>query len=113
MLITSFGLFRNATAENSIALLKSGIFEYGKPKSVMTDHGSTYYANRKEAKQENTQLRIVLNALEIKHCVARVNRPQTNGKVERFFLSYKTEYATAVLRISEIISNTITKKDYI
>ncbi|HLD43034.1 MAG TPA: integrase core domain-containing protein, partial [Candidatus Nanoarchaeia archaeon] len=24
----------------------------------------------------------------------RVNRPQTNGKVERFFLSYKTEYAT-------------------
>ncbi|MBS3135985.1 integrase core domain-containing protein [Candidatus Woesearchaeota archaeon] len=25
--------------------------------------------------------------------MARVNRPQTNGKVERFFLSYKTEFA--------------------
>jgi len=35
----------------------------------------------------------VLDALGIKHYVARVNRPQTNGKVERFFLTYKTEYA--------------------
>jgi len=93
-LITSFGLFRNATAANSIALLKSGIFEYGKPKSVMTDHGPQFYANRKEAKQENTQFRIALDALGIKHYVAKINRPQTNGKVERFFLSYKTEYAT-------------------
>lgn len=93
-LITSFGLFRRATAENSIALLKSSIAEYGKPKCVMTDHGPQFYANRQECKQENTEFRIVLDALGIKHYVARVNRPQTNGKVERFFLTYKTEYAT-------------------
>jgi len=93
-LITSFGLFKSATAENSIALLKAGIAEYGKPKTVMTDHGAQFYANRTECQQENTQFRIVLDALGIKHYVARVNRPQTNGKVERFFLSYKTEYAT-------------------
>jgi len=93
-LITSFGLFKRATAENSIALLKSAIAEYGKPKSVMTDHGSQYYANRCEANQQNTNFRIVLNALGIKHYLARVNRPQTNGKVERFFLTYKTEYIT-------------------
>ena len=60
----------------------------------MTDHGSVYYANRPEADQNNTQFRIALNALGIKHYLARVNRPQTNGKVERFFLTYKTEYAT-------------------
>lgn len=93
-LITSFGLFRNGNAENSIALLKVGIAEYGKPKCVMTDHGSQYYANHPGANQENTQFRIVLDVLGIKHYVARVNRPQTNGKVERFFLSYKTEYVT-------------------
>ncbi|MBN4049168.1 transposase [archaeon AH-315-M20] len=93
-LITSYGLCKRATAENSIALLKAGIVNYGKPKSVMTDHGSQYYANRLECKQENTQFRIVLDALGIKHYVARVNRPQTNGKVERFFLTYKTDYAT-------------------
>ena len=92
--VTSFGLFKTATAQRSIALLKAGIASYGKPKTVMTDHGSQYYANRPECKQENTQFRIVLDALGIKHYVARVNRPQTNGKAERFFLSYKTEYAT-------------------
>jgi putative transposase len=93
-LVTSSGLFANATAENSIALLKSSIASYGKPKSVMTDHGSTYYANKGLPEEQNTQFRIVLDALGIKHYVARVNRPQTNGKVERFFLTYKTEYAT-------------------
>lgn len=93
-LITSFGLFKGATAENSIALLKSGIAEYGKPKAVMTDHGSQFYANKADCTEQRTQFRIVLDALGIKHYVARVNRPQTNGKVERFFLSYKTEYAT-------------------
>src|SRR3989338_6392488 len=38
-LVTSFGVFNRATADNSIALLKSGIASHGKPKSIMTDHG--------------------------------------------------------------------------
>lgn len=97
-LITSYGIFHRSTTENSIALLKTGISYYGKPKSIMTDHGAQYYANRQECKQENTQFRITLDALGIKHYLARVNRPQTNGKVERFFLSYKTEYATGTFR---------------
>lgn len=103
-LITSFGLFSNATAENSIALLKTSIAEYGKPKSVMIDHGSTYYANKAMPEEQNTQFRIALDVLGIKHYVARVNRPQTNGKVERFFLTYKTEYATgSFANISDFI----------
>ena len=92
-LITCFGVFKRATAENTVALLYSGIAEYGKPKAVMTDHGSQYYANYPNAKQENTLFRSTLNILGIKHCLARVNRPQTNGKVERFFRTYKEEYA--------------------
>jgi putative transposase len=93
-LITSYGIFHRASAEHTILLLKAGIISHGKPKAIMTDHGPQYYANRSEAKQENTQFRIALDALGIKHYVARVNRPQTNGKVERFFLTYKQEYAT-------------------
>lgn len=93
-LITSFSIFKSATTERSIALLKSGIAEYGKPKAVMTDHGSQYYANKGDAKQDNTEFRKFLNLLSIKHYLARVNRPQTNGKVERFFLTYKTEFIT-------------------
>jgi putative transposase len=92
--ITSFGIFSRATAENSICLLKTGINTHGKPKCVMTDHGPQYYANKAEYLDQNTQYRITLDALGIKHYLARINRPQTNGKVERFFLTYKTEYAT-------------------
>lgn len=91
-LITSYGIFKSASASNSIALLKTGIYGYGKPKAVMTDHGSQYYANHPNAEQNNTEFRKTLNILGIKHILARVNRPQTNGKVERFFLTYKTEY---------------------
>ena len=103
-LITSYGLFRNATAENSIALLRSGIAEYGKPKAVMTDHGAQYYANHPHADQQNTAFGNSLSILGIKHYLARVNHPQTNGKVERFFLSYKTEFVTGTFT---------TVKDYV
>jgi len=103
-LITSYGIFNNATAENTIALLYSGIAEYGKPHAVMTDHGTQYYAAHPNAIQENTKFRTALDYLGIKHYLARVNRPQTNGKAERFFLSYKTEYATGTFT---------TVKDYV
>lgn len=97
-LITSHGIFSKATTENSIALLKTAISEYGKPKAIMTDHGSQYYANHPNAKQENTTFRKYLDILGIKHYLARINRPQTNGKVERFFLTYKTEYSTGTFK---------------
>jgi putative transposase len=93
-LVTSYGIFKRQTAENTIALLKTGIANYGKPKAIMTDHGPQYYAPRPECKQENSQFRIALDVLGIKHYLARINRPQTNGKVERFFLTYKTEFIT-------------------
>ena len=112
-LIISFGLLKGATAENSIALLKAGIAEYGKPKTVMTDHGSQFYANKADSTEQKTQFRIVLDALGIKHYVARVNRPQTNGKVERFFLSYKTEYATGTFKnIKEYMTHYNTQRPH-
>lgn len=93
-LITSFGIFKKASAKNTVALLRAGIVEYGKPKAVMTDHGTQYYSSHPGCKEQRTQFRKALNILGIKHYLARVNRPHTNGKVERFFLSYKTEFVT-------------------
>jgi len=50
--------------------------------------------------------RIALDALGIKHYLTRIKRPQTNGKVERFFLTYKTEYATGSFNnIKEFITH--------
>jgi len=93
-LITAYAIFKSATTNNSLAALKTGIQQFGKPKAVMTDHGSQFYANHPNANQENHQFRITLNALSIKHYLARVNRPQTNGKIERFFGTYKREFLT-------------------
>lgn len=93
-LITAVGIFRRATTDNTVALLKIGMASHGKPKAVMTDHGITYYANHPNAKQEHTQFRITLDIRGIRHCLARINRPQTNGKIERFFGTYKQEYLT-------------------
>jgi len=95
-LITSYGIFKNANIVNSLALLKGGIAEYRKPKAVMTDHGSTYFNNTPDSKgilQLNT-FQKQLKSLGIKHSLAPVNRPQTNGKVERFFRTYKEEFIT-------------------
>jgi len=97
-LITSYGISKTQTAASSISLLKAGIAFCGKPKTVMTDHGATYYANRPECNQKNTQFRQALDILGIKHYVARVNRPQTNGKVERFFRTYKEEYTRSTFK---------------
>ena len=95
-LITGYGIFKNANTENSLAQLKGAILEYGKPKAVMTDHGTTYFNNTPDNKGilQLNEYQIALQAMGIKHCLARINRPQTNGKVERFFLTYKTEYST-------------------
>jgi putative transposase len=93
-LITCYGIFNRQTTENSLAQLYSGIAEYGKPKAIMSDHGTQYYTNHPDANQENHKFRATLNVLGIKHSLAPVNRPQTNGKVERFFRTYKEEYIT-------------------
>lgn len=95
-LITSYGIFQHSNTENSIALLKAGIAEYGKPKSVMTDHGTSYYNNTPDNKGilQLNAYQVALQAMGIKHYLARIQRPQTNGKVERWFETYKREYTT-------------------
>ena len=74
----------------------------------MTDHGSTYFNNTPDNKGllQLNEYQIVLQAMEIKHCLARVNRPQTNGKVERWFRTYKTEYITkTVTKLKEFVEH--------
>ena len=84
-LITGWGVFDHATTENAIAVLEKAIKEHGKPASVLTDHGSQFYANESESKKKGTsQYELKLAELDIRHILARVKHPQTNGKLERF-----------------------------
>ena len=51
----------------------------------MTDHGSQFYANAGEYRQKGaSEFEKELVRLDIKRILARVNHPQTNGKLELF-----------------------------
>ena len=83
--ITGWGVFENATAENAMGVLDEAIKNHGRPASILTDHGSQFFANESEAKKKGEsayEKRLV--ALGIRHILARVRHPQTNGKLERF-----------------------------
>ncbi len=83
--ITGFGVFAEATAPNAIAVLEEAIRRHGRPAGVLTDHGSQFYANEREgAKRGESDYEKKLVELGIRHSMARIRHPQTNGKLERF-----------------------------
>ena len=43
--IVGYGVYDNATADNAIKLLDDCMEKYGKPREVLTDHGSQFYSN--------------------------------------------------------------------
>ena len=83
--ITRFGVFDHATATHAIDVLRRTIKDHDRPASVLTDHGTQFYANSGEYKRKGASaFETELASLAIKHILARVGRPQTNGKLERF-----------------------------
>ncbi len=91
-MILSGGEFEKATEENSIMVVKEAIDKYGKIgviKEVLTDRGSQFYVNKKDEKGEGeNKFEEFLRENNIKHIVSRVNHPQTNGKLEKWFDLY-------------------------
>ena len=105
-LVVGFGVFDEATSDHAIKVLEDAIKRYGKPAQVLTDRGSQFYANEKEnAKRGMATFETKLVELDIKHVLARVRHPQTNGKLERFHLeieqhlkSFEEESASNTVR---------------
>ncbi len=83
-LITCYGIFDSATTENTIKVLKEGFAEYGAPDEILTDHGTQFVAVKSREKAKH-RFKDFLAENRVKHIVARINHPQTNGKIERFF----------------------------
>jgi putative transposase len=94
-LIVSWGVFDNATSENSVKVLKEGITKYGKPKAMLTGRDTQFYASNKKGKPSGMNyFQKFLNVNHIKHIKARVNHPQTCGKIERQFGEVKRRIFT-------------------
>jgi len=89
-LIMSYGIFQDATAENTMRVLEQAISKCGCPKETLTDRGSQFYTNEGERKENGvSQFETFLADNGIKHILCRVNHPQTNGKLERFYGIYE------------------------
>ena len=90
-MILAGGEFDEATTEHSIATLEKAIekaWEYHAIiREVNTDRGSQFFSNH-PVKKNPHKFQLRLKERGIKHIVSRKNNPQTNGKVERFWLEY-------------------------
>jgi putative transposase len=82
--IACYGVFDSPTAENTLQVLEGGIQEYGAPREILTDHGTQFVAARNRENAVHT-FKEYLTGRNIRHIVARINHPQTNGKIERWY----------------------------
>jgi putative transposase len=85
-MIMAWEVFDSPTTEASLEVLYKAIKTYGKPKAILTDRGTQFYASAKEKKaQGECKFQTVLKELGIEHILSGVSHPQTNGKIERFY----------------------------
>jgi transposase len=78
--LVSYGLYGSSTAPLVIEVLRAAIASYGAPEEVLTDNGPQYVTWRGRSKFTKE-----LEKHGIKHLVATPKRPQTLGKIERFW----------------------------
>ena len=80
------------SSAEAIELLDEVREEYaatGEILEVITDHGTEFYANKRDKHGEaDHSFESYLAENRIKHTLCAVGRPQSNGKIERFFQTY-------------------------
>jgi transposase InsO family protein len=92
--IVSFGLHASASTSLVIEALEAGIANYGPPEELLTDNGPQYVTWRGKSRFTKQ-----LEKRGIKQIVAKPKRPQTLGKIERFWGTLWRELAgTAVFQ---------------
>ena len=90
--IMASGEFGNATEENTIFLLYQAILmNEACPAIVLSDKGTQFYNSTPNKKGELTPslFEQELNELGIEFWTSRRNHPQTNGKMEKWFDTFK------------------------
>jgi putative transposase len=80
--------FTNATTENTILAFARAIRQHGKPDAILTDNGTQFTP----ARTEKGPFDKFCENQGIHHILGRIHHPQTNGKIERWFGTYKQEF---------------------
>ena len=84
--IVGYGVYPTPTSKYSVYVLMKAIKKYGKPEEILSDHGTTFYAIESDERVKGlTDFEKFLIKEKITLIVGRVDHPQTNGKVEKFF----------------------------
>jgi transposase InsO family protein len=78
--IASYGLHASASTALVLEVLEAGISAWGPPEEILTDNGPQYVTWRGKSRFTRH-----LEKRGIKQIVARPRRPQTLGKIERFW----------------------------
>ena len=110
--IMSHGVFENATSRNALLVLHKAIAEHKvTPFMLNSDKGTQFYANKRD-KQGNADhsFEQELELLGIQFVPSRTKHPQTNGKTERWFGIFATEYDDRFKTVDEFVKWYNTKR---
>lgn len=91
--------FQNATTENTILAFENAIAKYGRPEAVLTDQGVQFTP----ARAESGPFTKWCEEHGIKHILGRIHHPQTNGKIERWFGTYKMEFDERFTNLNDFV----------
>jgi len=80
--------FEEASTENALFVCRRAVQRHGTPFQLMTDHGVQFWNN---TQKRSNAFGGILDAWGVQHILAGVKHPQTNGKIERWFGSFKDE----------------------
>ena len=93
--VTGAALFREATSENVVIVLRRAISLFGAPATILSDNGSCFVGRGGRKKRTGSWSPTVFESellnLNIGLTISRPYHPQTNGKLERFHQSLENE----------------------
>jgi transposase InsO family protein len=90
--IVSYGLHASASTALVLEALEAGIASYGPPEEILTDNGPQYVTWRGKS-----QFTRHLEKRGVRQIVAKPRRPQTLGKIERFWGTLWREFLEAAV----------------
>ena len=80
-LIVGYGAFQEATAENTIQVLKQAISKYRSPHEILTDRGSQFYTNEGERERKasaNSKPTSPTKESNISYAASTIPKPMEN-----------------------------------